>query len=263
MKKIVAYEGGHPFAIDDLLYLQNIVADSFAQLSKIWGDYFVLSGCQRTDTTYTITLPGFPPAVMPAYQFAAGYVCIGGEICQFPGQIILQQDYDTANFVINEANDGAAIVYEDGQLRSVYKNRTASIASGTIGVPGNVPTVDFSRREWRGGIFINTDNNEILVRRVNDTVEFGAGEMSVNADLPLVNSTYGGKLFPNPLPPVLRPATTRVLHVVVWPDAPAAPTANSIRKITIVGDGNVYINSRFATNGRIVLTGLSYPIKGY
>lgn len=263
MKKIVGYDGGHPLSIDDLLYLQNIIADGFTQLSKIWGDYFVLSGCQRTDTTQTITFPGFPPSVIPAYQFAPGYVCIAGEICQFPGQIIFQQDYDTANFVINEANDGAAVVYEDGTLRNIYKNRTASIAGGTMGVPGNVPTVDFSRREWRSGIFINADNNEILVRRVNDTVEFGVGQMLVNADLPLVNSTYGGKLLPNLLPPVLRPAQTRELHVVVFPEAPAAPNANSIRKITIVPDGNVYINSRFATNGRIVLTGLSYPIKGY
>lgn len=263
MNLLKDYTGGHDLSIDDLTFLQTVMRDGFAAMCAKYGSNFILSGCERSDTTidFTFTNPFPPPptitASTPAYAFTPGIVVVNGEICVFDGQTIFKDDWASANFVVNETNGSPQVLYKDGQLRDVYKIRKCSIVGGT-GV-GNVPQITSSR--WLWDLCVADGNQAVGIRRVGDTVEL-QGAISINADLPLVNSIYGGKLFPNPLPPALRPATTRTFHALCWPQI---NNLNNIRKVTIVSDGNIYINSRLATdagsNQRIDFTGLSFPLK--
>jgi microcystin-dependent protein len=125
MNKLQTTEnGGFPFRLDDIRWMQNGLAQAFKGIMSSYGvlnsTAVILSGCVRTSASGTVTV-------------TEGYVSIGGEICYSPAQsypapTLSQNEW----WVIDVSYDSTGLkTFQDASNHDTYEVRTAKIQVGT------------------------------------------------------------------------------------------------------------------------------------
>lgn len=120
MKKLDIKLGGHPLTGDDLLFLQNALAEAINGIANsLYGDFCILSGCDTSLSGGTLT-------------WTDGWVFLSGELCKIDAG---SAAYDGSNrFQIVETYDSAGdLVYESLSTEHTYVVRKATIDAGGHG----------------------------------------------------------------------------------------------------------------------------------
>jgi|GEM_PF-4828522 len=116
--------GGFPFSLDDLRWIDESIRDSIKGFMSTFGiadtEAFILSGLVYTDngTSFSLT---------------EGYVVIEGEVCHFQAQTINNPPSgQAAYFEIDVTYDPTRLVtFENGMSHDVYEVRKAKLITGS------------------------------------------------------------------------------------------------------------------------------------
>ena len=132
MNKLLFNEGGQPFYIDDLDFMQSAFADTIKAIVSTYGNV-ILSGC---NVPPPITIAGYPTS----YSWDEGYIAINGEVYRVDGG-----KFDgamNANLYWKVVStEGQKEIYENTSEHNVYQYRkvelTDTVTSSDIYVPAS------------------------------------------------------------------------------------------------------------------------------
>jgi hypothetical protein len=137
MKFIQLQTGGHPFANDDLTFLQACFQEALAALTRVYGAHYIISGFDKSDVS--IETPFGP---VPGIAFSEGWCVLNNEIMYFPGQSIFSSSYLTAKMSTVPNVVGDPVLYADTLAKQVYWDRRVFISAST----GPINLSDFDKR---------------------------------------------------------------------------------------------------------------------
>jgi hypothetical protein len=137
MKFIQLQTGGHPFANDDLTFMQTCFQEALSGLTRMYGPHYVLSGFGKSDVSIETD---FGP--VPGIAFSEGWCVINNEIMYFPGQSIFASGYLTAKMSTVPNVVGDPVLYADTLAKQVYWDRRVFISAST----GPINLSDFDKR---------------------------------------------------------------------------------------------------------------------
>ena len=131
MKYIQIQEGGHPFANDDLTFLQTSLQEGILGLAKMYGSNCILWGFNRFETT--IEVEGIGPVA--AYGFTPGWLVVNNKLVRFSGETYtFAASYN--DYYVSTTPDGTIadqVMYADSTLKTIYWDEYASLTtSGSI-----------------------------------------------------------------------------------------------------------------------------------
>ena len=135
MEQLSFSTGGHPFSIDDIVFLQSSVIQAISGVCNgvTANTNTVLSGCIITTTTHPFPMP-------PSYSISSGFIYYNGEVFYVPAHT--NSGFATLYWTIvgsppltaGVSAIPAAVTYEDGGVHytSTIREMQLTVASGDV-----------------------------------------------------------------------------------------------------------------------------------
>lgn len=132
MNKLLFNEGGQPFYLDDLDFMQSAFADTIKAIVSTYGNV-ILSGC---DIPPGIAIAGKPTR----YTWEEGYIAINGEVYRVDSGYFDAGIDETLYWKV-VSTEGQKEIYENTSEHNVYQYRkvelTDTVTSSDIYVPAS------------------------------------------------------------------------------------------------------------------------------
>lgn len=150
MNKLLFREGGQPFYLDDLDFMQSAFADTVKGIISMYGNV-ILSGC---NVPPPVSIAGRPTS----YSWEEGYIAINGEVYK-----VENGSFDGASnaslYWKVVSTEGQKEIYENTSENNVYQYKTV-ILTDTVGI---------------NDIYIAKDSvksvEDILIEKISNTFE--------------------------------------------------------------------------------------------
>lgn len=141
MDKLETYAGGHRLTTSQLMFLQTATREALSALCTMFGNNFIVSGCEITD--------GIVGGIRTV-SITAGWVCVDGEICEVEAQSVSSAIAGTVFFDITETAGAPQVIFYDTTARDVYKLRKATIhyQIGFGSLPGDIFSLPRTQFAW-------------------------------------------------------------------------------------------------------------------
>lgn len=114
MNKLLTYEGGQPFTLEDIDFMQEAFAEVISGLASAYSN-FILSGCKLTVAGDKVT-------------WTAGYIIIDQQVYRVEAGSITAPSTDNLYWKVI-TTDSQGVVFEDGSQNKIYRRSKASIVS--------------------------------------------------------------------------------------------------------------------------------------
>jgi hypothetical protein len=138
MNKLNTFTGGHPFNIDDLVFLYATIKDTFKGLAYAFGNKYIVCGCEITRTdlgngTESISVTD-------------GYIFVADEIIKVNARTSTHATTAVKYFEIRTAYDSQGVKrYADNNTRNCFEIRYAEITDAPAAPIGSL-TLDIDYR---------------------------------------------------------------------------------------------------------------------
>ncbi|MFR8837905.1 hypothetical protein [Bacteroides sp.] len=124
MNRLLTFEGGQPFALEDIDFLQDALTEVISGLASTYGN-FILSGCKLSVAGDKVT-------------WTAGYIVIDQQVYHVEAGSIIAPSTDNLYWKVI-TTDSQSVVFEDGSQNKIYRRSKASIVSSVDSSDTYVP----------------------------------------------------------------------------------------------------------------------------